>query len=266
MHRPFLALLQFDGTTFVGWQRQAVGFSVQGELERVLTRLEAAPVAVVGAGRTDAGVHALRYAASFHVRSKWEPLALARAMNALLPRTIWVHSLRPVRDGFHARRCAVGRRYLYEIGTDAAVRSPFRQGREWALGRPLHGALLEGAAAVLTGEHDFTAYSVRGQQKAHHRCRVTTAAWTERADGTGWQFRIAADRFLHHMVRMLVGTMVDVGLGRRPMDDMVRLLGRADNDQTSPPAPAEGLYFEDADYAAAWYAPEVSVAMNEMPS
>jgi tRNA pseudouridine38-40 synthase len=257
MHRPFLATLQFDGTPFVGWQRQAVGTTVQGELERVVTRLESTPVTVVGAGRTDAGVHALDYAASFEARDSWSPERLQKALNAMLPDAIWVRRVQPMQPGFHARRCAVARRYVYEVGTDAGTRSPFRLGREWALGRSLDGALLHAAAAALLGEHDFTAYSVRGQVKAHHRCRLEMAQWEPRADGTGWRFRVAADRFLHHMVRMLVGTMVDVGRGRRPLDDVVRLLDRADNDDTSPPAPAEGLYFEAAEYAAAWYAPEV---------
>jgi tRNA pseudouridine38-40 synthase len=266
MHRPYLATLQFDGSGFVGWQRQAVGRSVQGEMERVLARLEGTPVTVFGAGRTDAGVHALGYAASFSARASWEPAKLAKALDALLPDEVWVQAVHPMRAGFHARKCADGRRYVYDVGTDAACRSPFRRGREWALGRTLDGDRLAAAAAQIRGEHDFTAFSVRGQDKAHHRCRIRAAAWSKRPDDAGWRFHVAADRFLHHMVRMLVGTMVEIGLGRRPVDDMARLLGRAANDETSPPAPAEGLYFEAAEYAADWYAPEDPSAVNEASS
>lgn len=266
MHQTFLATLQFDGTAFVGWQRQAEGRSVQGEIERVLARLESTPVTVTGAGRTDAGVHALGYAASFTVRASWTPARLRQAMNALLPPAIWVADAVPMREGFHARKHATERRYVYDVGTDAACRSPFRRGREWALGRRLDGAALAAAAAVLPGEHDFTAFSVRGQLKAHHRCRLRIATWTARAEDRGWRFEVAADRFLHHMVRMLVGTMVEIGLGRRPVDDMARLLGRAANDETSPPAPAEGLYFAGAEYPAAWYAPEVRTVVSESSS
>ena len=108
--------------------------------------------------------------------------------------------------------------------------------------------LLAAAAGVILGEHEFSAFCVRGTPRPHHRCRVATAQWLPRAEGRGWRFEVAADRFLHHMVRMLVGTMVDIGLGRRPGADMARLLASADNQETSPPAPPEGLYFVAATY------------------
>jgi tRNA pseudouridine38-40 synthase len=103
------------------------------------------------------------------------------------------------------------------------------------------------------GEHDFQPFSVRGQEKAHWRCRVEMSQWRERPGGGGVSYQVEADRFLHHMVRMLVGTMVDIGLGRRPVADMAALLLRGDNLETSPPAPAEGLYFVAAAYPAECY-------------
>jgi tRNA pseudouridine38-40 synthase len=147
----------------------------------------------------------------------------------------------------------VSRRYRYDIGTDDASGSPFRRPYEWALGRPLDLAALQAAAAVVRGEHDFQAFSVRGQEKPHWRCRVGMSQWRERPGGCGVSYQIEADRFLHHMVRMLVGTMVDIGLGRRPVADMAALLLRGDNLETSPPAPAEGLYFVAATYPADCY-------------
>lgn len=254
MTRTFLALLQFDGRHYVGWQRQRTGRSVQGEVERVLERLTGTPVRAHAAGRTDAGVHAEALGVSFELPERWNDLAVRRAMNALLPDDCWVAGVHPMRAGFHARRSALARRYRYVIGTDDAAASPFRRPFEWALGRPLDLPALTAAAAAITGEHAFEAFAVRGQEKPHYRCRVRTAAWRPRAAARGVEFRIEADRFLHHMVRMLVGTMVDIGLGRRPPGDMRRLVESTDNGDTSPPAPPEGLYFVSALYPPSAFA------------
>jgi tRNA pseudouridine38-40 synthase len=134
------------------------------------------------------------------------------------------------------------------VGTDDAAASPFRRPFEWALGRSLDLAALRAAATLLHGEHDFRAFAVSAHARRHHRCRLLVAEWTERAAGQGVSFHVEADRFLHHMVRMLVGTMVDVGLGRRPLSDIEILLEIGDNQRTSPPAPPQGLYFVRATY------------------
>ena len=159
---------------------------------------------------------------------------------------------------FHAQKSALARRYRYDVGVDEAARSPLRRRYEWALGRPLDADELERAAAELLGEHDFRGYAARGAEKPHWRCSVRLARWEPRPDGAGVRFHIAADRFLHHMVRMLVGTMVDVGLGRRPLADVTRLLASADNQETSPPAPPQGLYFVAADYPPECFAAETA--------
>jgi len=253
MPATFLAVVQFDGGRFVGWQRQREGRSVQGEFERVLARLAGEPVAAHAAGRTDAGVHAEGLGVSFPLPDKWTPVSTRRALNALLPPDCWVESVAQMRPGFHARKSAVARRYRYDVGTDAASASPFRRPFEWALGRPLDLSALTAAASAVRGEHDFQSFSVRGQDKPHWRCRVSQADWSERDQGRGVSFSAEADRFLHHMVRMLVGTMVDVGLGRRPVADMHALLLRGDNLETSPPAPPQGLYFVQAVYPPECY-------------
>jgi tRNA pseudouridine38-40 synthase len=103
---------------------------------------------------------------------------------------------------------------------------------------------------LLQGEHDFQAFAAKGEPKPHFRCRLAVAEWAERPERRGTSFHVEADRFLHHMVRMLVGTMVDIGLGRRPLSDIEMLLERGDNQRTSPPAPPEGLYFVAASYPA----------------
>ena len=248
MSRSFLALLHYDGSQFVGWQRQAAGRSVQAEVEAVLARLMGRRVVAHAAGRTDAGVHALGMGVSLTVPASWRADALYRALNALLPRDCWVADVRPVVPGFHARKSALARRYRYAIGTDPASRSPFRRPFEWPLGRELDRLALDAAARLLVGEHDFRAFAAKGEPKPHYRCRVALAAWETRPDGSGVRFDVEADRFLHHMVRLLVGTMVDVGLGRRPAEDVAALLRRTDNHATSPPAPPQGLFFIRATY------------------
>ena len=145
--RTFLALLQFDGRRYVGWQRQRTGRSVQGEVEAVLERLTGAPVSVTAAGRTDAGVHAEGLGVSFELPDRWNAAAARRAMNALLPDDCWVASVRAMRSGFHARRSALSRRYRYVVGTDEAAASPFRRRTEWALCRPLNVDAMNAASA-----------------------------------------------------------------------------------------------------------------------
>ena len=245
--RTFLATLHYDGTGFVGWQRQPSGRSVQSEFERVLERIFGRRTVAHAAGRTDAGVHAIGQGVSFSAPPTWTDAALRRALNALLPRDCWVQSVQLMQPGFHARKSALTRRYRYEVGTDEAAASPFRRNFEWALTRPLDPDALIGGASLLQGEHDFRAFAAKGD-KPHYRCRIRMAEWGQRAEGRGVSFEVEADRFLHHMVRMLVGTMVDIGLGRRPVADMATLLQRTDNAETSPPAPAQGLYFVSATY------------------
>jgi tRNA pseudouridine38-40 synthase len=260
MSRTFLAALHFDGTGFVGWQRQPSGRSVQVEFERVLERLFGRRAVAHAAGRTDAGVHAVGLAVSFSAPISWSAPALRRALNALLPKECWVESVHPMQPGFHARKSASSRRYRYDIGTDDASASPFRRRFEWALGRPLDTSALRAAATLLRGEHDFRAFAVKGEPKPHYRCRLSCAEWEVRPAGRGVSFHVEADRFLHHMVRMLVGTMVDVGLDRRPLADIEALLERGDNSETSPPAPPQGLYFVAATYPDALYADEAEEA------
>ena len=253
MARTFLVTLHYDGGGFAGWQRQAEGRTVQAVLEETLERLAEPPIRVHAAGRTDAGVHAIGMGVSCSMPERWTTNTLRRALNATLPGDCWAESVQDMRPGFHARTAATGRRYRYVVGTDAGADSPFRRRYEWGVGRSLNLAALEHAADSLLGEHDFDAFSVKSSSRPHKRCRIRTSVWRNR--GTqGLTYEVAADRFLHHMVRMLVGTMVDIGLGRRPAADLDRLLAREPGVTTSPPAPARGLYFVAADYPAECFA------------
>lgn len=170
-------------------------------------------------------------------------------MNARLPRDVAVRSVRAVHEGTNARRSALGREYRYDIGTTASSRSPFRSRFEWGLGRLLRLQALADAAALLPGTHDFRAFAAVGEPKPHYDCTISAASWSAGPNDTV-QFTVAADRFLHHMVRLLVGTMVEIALDRRPATDMAALLVRQDNHATSAPAPAAGLRFVSALYPA----------------
>ncbi len=263
---PFLAVVQYDGSGFAGWQRQPKDRTVQADFEAVLERLMGRRTVATGAGRTDTGVHALGQGVSFRGSERWgtEPNALRRALNALLPREIWVQQVHRMRPGFDARRSATARRYRYLIGTDDAAASPFRRPYEWALGPGGRGggggaldvSALQRAAVALVGAHDFRGLAAAGANTAHYRCRVALAEWAPRADGMGMAFTVEADRFLHHMVRFIVGTMVDIALGRRPPADFPRLLSATDNLAASPPAPPQGLYLEAVQYPPDLYAEE----------
>src|ERR671924_646291 len=154
MSRTFLAILHYDGTGFVGWQRQPAGRSVQVEFERVLERLLSRRTVAHAAGRTDAGVHALGQGVSFSAPLTWTSSSMHRALNALLPQDCWVEAVHSMQPGFHARKSALTRRYRYDIGLDPASASPFRRNFEWALGRPLELPTLQECARPLLGEHD----------------------------------------------------------------------------------------------------------------
>jgi tRNA pseudouridine38-40 synthase len=246
--QSWYAVLQYAGGGFAGWQRQRTDRTVQGELEAALERLAGARVVTHAAGRTDAGVHALGQVASFRLARAWDPADLTRALNALLPDDVWAARVGSAPDGFHARKHATARRYRYVVGCDAAAFSPFRRRFEWACGRPLDAAALATTAAAVRGTHDFRALSRVGPPRPHYDCTVTVAEWEARPHGQGFIFHVQADRFLHRMVRFIVGISVDVALGRRPLADIERLLASTRNAEASRPAPAEGLYFVGALY------------------
>ncbi len=245
---PVFAVLQYSGSDFAGWQLQPSQRTVQGEFEAVLQRLMGSRVATRAAGRTDAGVHALGQVVSFRVPATWEPEELARALRALLPADIWVRDVGRTPAGFDARRHALSREYRYVIGCDQTAFSPFRRPFEWALGKALSDKPVAEAVRSIAGRHDFRAFSAVGQSKPHYECDVTRVEWRRREDANGFIFEIEADRFLHRMVRFLVGTLVDIGRGRRPSDDMTRLLSQTSNADASPPAPPQGLYLVGARY------------------
>lgn len=248
LSRSVQLVLHYDGAGFAGWQRQPGERTVQGVLEAAVSRLCGEPVGVVGAGRTDAGVHARGQAAGLRVPEKWGASALRRSMNAILPDDVWIAAAFEMRDEFHPRYSAVSRSYGYFVGTDESASSPFRRTRELVWTKPLDVDRLSEAARLIEGEHSFRAFAVKGTAPEHdtHRCTVARAKWREREGGL--VFEIQADRFLHHMVRFLVGTMLDIGQGRREVSVIGKLLEQEDNSEVSPPAPAHALFLERVEY------------------
>jgi len=248
LSRSVQLVLHYDGSRFSGWQRQPGERTVQGDLEAAVSKLCGAPITVVGAGRTDAGVHARGQAAGVRVPDKWSALALRRSMNGILPDDVWIAAAFEMRDDFHPRYSAVSRSYSYYVGTDDFASSPFRRTTELVWKKPLELKRLAAAASSIEGEHCFRAFAVKGTapEKDDHRCTVSRAAWRER-DG-GLMFEIQADRFLHHMVRFLVGTMLEIGEGRREPDAIAELLTQEDNSKVAQPAPPHGLFLERVEY------------------
>ena len=251
--RTVQLILQYDGAHFAGWQRQPDERTVQGVLEDAMQRLCEMHVTVLGAGRTDAGVHALGQAAGVKVPEKWTPVLLRRALNAILPKDVRVSAAHEMVAGFHARYSAMSRSYRYLVGTDEDAESPFRAGRELAWRKRLDERLLEDSAALILGDKSFRGFAVKGTapESDDHHCIVQSAAWVKRTGGLA--FSITANRFLHHMVRFLVGTMLDVASGRRDIGVITRLLESGDNHEVSPPAPPYGLYLERVEYPPELY-------------
>lgn len=247
-HRIRLTL-HYDGGGFAGWQVQPGERTVQGELEAALARLTAAPARVVAAGRTDRGVHAIGQVVGATVPRKWDAERLRRALNAVLPDDIWVAEAGDATADFHARYDAIARGYTYRLGTAPVSRSPFLVRWCWPLGQPVPLGVLNDCAARFLGEHSFRAFAKAGQPERGELCTVHAAEWREWRP-VGLQFRVVANRFLHHMVRYMVGTMVDVARGRRAVEEIDRLLAGEAGLETSPPAPAEGLYLARVHYEA----------------
>lgn len=236
--------IEYDGSGFRGWATQAGVRTVQAELEAALQTLLGEPVALTVAGRTDAGVHATGQVASFESEAE-PPEPLARRLNGMLPNDVAVTSALPAPPGFDARRDAGSRTYCYRLLTRTAP-SPFEQGRSLWWPRPLDRAALDACAAALIGKHDFTAFTPTDGGHIHFEREVIRAEWVE--EGDVLRFWIEADAFMHNMVRALVGTMLEVGGGRRSVEDFAGLLEGAPRERAGDTVAAHGLYLTSVRY------------------
>jgi tRNA pseudouridine38-40 synthase len=239
-------VLAYDGTRYVGWQVQPNGPSIQAELERALSTLHKEPIRVTGAGRTDAGVHALGQVASFPIDRPLPISAYVKGMNALLPEDVAVREAE-VREGpFDARRDAGGKRYRYRI-ENAPTRAPLSRLQAWQVFRPLDADAMRAATAPLLGRHDFGAFRA-ADCEAHHAVRELLRLEVLGERGGRIEVVAEATAFLKHMVRNLVGTLVEVGLGARAPGSMAGLLASRDRNLAGRTAPPQGLVLEEVFY------------------
>ena len=246
----FKLTLAYDGTGLVGWQRQTAGVSVQGLLEDACAELDGRPVAVAGAGRTDAGVHALRQVASLILERTLDPGTVVRALNARLPPAVRVLEALPMPDGFHARFDARRKSYRYRIA-NGPVLSPFERAYVWHVPAPVLnlGAMAE-AATALEGAHDFKAFQGTGSE-IHGTERELYLARVAREDTGVITVDLAGSGFLRHMVRNIVGTLVEVGRGRRSPAWVAEVLKAGDRALAGQTAPAAGLFLVSVEYEPA---------------
>ena len=243
----YQAVIEYDGTEFVGFQRQAAGRTVQGELEGALSRVGWSGRAVLGAGRTDTGVHALGQVIAFDFEWNHGSADLLAALNANLPRDIAVQSLREADPGFHPRFAARSRSYRYTI-YNRPVRSP-RAGRfAWHVWPPaLQIEAMQAAGRTLLGTQDFAAFGADPDEGENTVRTVTRADWS--AGEEGWlHFDIRADAFLRRMVRSLVGALVAVGAGHLGLDEFQAILAARDRNRCPPVAPPQGLCLMEVEY------------------
>jgi tRNA pseudouridine38-40 synthase len=241
----FKITIEYDGTNYHGWQMQPNGRTVQGELTRALSILDHRPVTVYGAGRTDAGVHAEGQTANFFVERSFEPKLLRDAINGNLDRDIRVREVVPVPDAFNARYAATKKTYRYRIWTGDVV-SPFvyRYVHHYRAGLEIEE--MQHAGASLIGKHDFTAFTVASSDAEDHVRTLTDLNIGREADEIS--IVVAADGFLRYMVRTIVGTLIEVGRGRRTAASVAATLESLDRANAGPSAPANGLTLLRVDY------------------
>jgi tRNA pseudouridine38-40 synthase len=242
--RTIRLTLQYDGTDFVGWQRQAAGTSIQGLLEDALLPIEGKPVVVHGAGRTDAGVHALGQVASFGLEATIEPPTLAKALNAVLPLDVRVAEAETADAGFHARFSSTGKVYEYRI-LNGRYASPFLRRYALHVIPPLDVEAMRQGAVTLVGEHDFSAFQGTGSQVHTPVRTIRRCDWREgNGPDTPLVLEIEGDGFLRHMVRNIVGTLLDVGLRRRAPAEIGTILASGSRSRAGNTAPPHGLFLQ----------------------
>ena len=243
VHRYFI-YLTFDGTRYHGWQVQPNGISVQDALESALSTLLRKKMEVVGAGRTDAGVHAMTMVAHFDDEQERDCAQLHYKLNRILPRDVAVNKVVEVSPELHARFSAVKRTYHYYVHTR---KLPFCQGRSAEMHYDLDFDKMNEAAQILLDTHDFASFCKANSDAKTTLCDVMEAHWDPVGEGR-WCFTIAANRFLRNMVRAVVGTLLNVGRGKCSIDEFRRIVNSGKRTEAGESVPACGLYLWDVEY------------------
>lgn len=252
----YFIYLAYDGTNYHGWQIQPNGSSIQEELMKALSTLMRQEVEVVGAGRTDAGVHASLMVAHFDADKEWNLSLLADKLNRLLPSDISVYQVMPVRSDAHARFDAIYRTYKYYVTTQ---KTPFGRAYKCRLfGPSLDFEQMNKAAQTLFDYIDFTSFSKLHTDVKTNNCRIMQARW-EQINDTEWVFTIQADRFLRNMVRAVVGTLFEVGRGKLSVEDFRRIIESKNRCKAGTSAPGHALFLVDVGYPKEIFLPQPAI-------
>ncbi len=239
-------IIAYDGTTFFGWQRQKDKPTIQGTIEEKIATMVGEPVSLIGAGRTDAGVHALHQVANFRISSPLTPPIFFKALNSLLPPTIIIKEAGYVPIDFHARYDAKSKVYEYRI-LNEDLHSPFLRHYAWQISRSLDVSVMKECLQIIRGAHDFSSFCSPGDGKINP-VRTVIQAELEIEKSDLLTFILEANGFLRYMVRNLIGTIVRVGLGRLSVDGFAEILESRDRRHPGAKAPPEGLYLKDVKY------------------
>lgn len=240
----YFITLSFDGTAYHGWQIQPHSVSVQEEIQKALSTLLRRPMEVVGAGRTDTGVHARKMFAHFDSEYELECPQLVYKLNKLLPRDIAVQQVERVADDMHARFSAKSRTYHYYVHLD---KNPFLRSYSWQVYGNPDFELMNRAAAVLMEYMDFTSFSKVNTDTKTNDCTITEAHWDRVGEGQ-WRFTITANRFLRNMVRAIVGTLMEVGRGRMTIEQLRQVIEAKDRCRAGDSVPGNALFLVDVKY------------------
>ncbi len=238
-------VLEYDGTCYAGWQRQPDQPTIQEAIERAIQQVRQINVSVIGAGRTDSGVHARGQVASFRTELDWPASNWMRALNAVLPKSIAVRSSTLMDDRFHAQHDARGKLYTYRI-LHRPARPTIDRAFAWHIYRPLNDVAMQQAAATLIGLQNFSSFEGSLTDNTNPICNLQRFAVIRQDDQI--LIEAYADRFLKHMVRAIVGTVVEVGLGKRPSDSLTEVLRAQDRSAAGQTAPPQGLCLMRVDY------------------
>lgn len=241
--------IEYDGTDFVGWAKQPGLPTIEGTLEQVLGRILQEEISLSVAGRTDSGVHARGQVASLRTCASLEPARLRRSANQLLPSTIVIKNVVEVSDDFDARRSAVSRTYSYSV-LNRPWPSAFRHRFLYYYPGKLDFDLLQQAASLALGRHDFTAFTPTDTEHSYFQRQVTISEWRRQDDLLIYYIRTSS--FLRTMVRVLVGTMLEIGRGYRPLNDLAVLLSGAQRPAAGITAPPSGLCLEEVEYPSSY--------------